>query len=100
MPMVQRRSPFYAPAAGTVDPARQGYHRERPASSGSADDIHPGVSEGNRAYRRHQGLASGKGASDHRSQNRGGREYPMVQRRPSLYRERTGAVHQAGESYY
>ena len=41
-----------------------------------------------------------RGEADHRSQDRWGREPPVVQRRPSLDRERTGQAHQAGESHY
>ena len=92
--MVQRRSPFHTPAAGTIDSAGHGHHRKRPAASGSANDIHPRVSEGNLDCRWHQDLAPGRGASDHRSQNGRGREYPMVQRGPSLHLNRAGKTQQ------
>ena len=41
LPLVQRGLPFHTPAAGTTDPAGNGYHRERPLATGSAADFHP-----------------------------------------------------------
>ena len=95
--MVQRGSPPDPRAAGKVDAAGPGHHRERSAAPARTEDIHPGVPEGNRDCRRHQDPAPGSGADDHRNQNRWGRELPVVQRRPSLHLQRTAKTHQGGE---
>ena len=68
--------------------------------SNAAGDIHSGVSGGDRDCLRHQDLAAGRGEANHGSQDRWGREYPMVQRRSSLHRNRAAPTHSAGEGHY
>ena len=94
--MVQRGSPPDPRAAGKVDAAGLERHRERPAAQARTEDIHPGLPRGNLDCRRHQDLAPGKGAADHRSQDRRGREFPVVRRRPSFYLNRAAASDQCG----